>query len=288
MTTLPGGLEGECSPRFRAVAELLGRQLDAGQHHGVSVAVRHRGEPVVDLWGGRRLRGDEQVAWSRDTMAVSFSTSKGVATTALHMAMERAGVGYDTPVAELWPEFAAGGKGAVTIRQFLCHEAGVAAIRDQVGSIEDMADWDAMVAMMERHVPEWEPGTANGYHAITFGWVVGELVRRIDGRDLSRFLAEEIAGPLDLDGLFIGTPPEEHDRVAPVHGAETIPENLRSLLPPGHLVWRTLFEPGEMQDFVNSKQGLESVAPAFSGCFTARSLATVFSVLERGGAQAGV
>src|SRR5205807_9251551 len=109
------------------------------------------GGPVVGIWGGG--------GWSRETMAVSFSATKGVAATALHMAMERAGVGYDTPVAAVWPEF---GKDAVTIRHALCHEAGVPQIRGEVPDVWAMSDWDAMVAMMERLEPLWEPGTANG------------------------------------------------------------------------------------------------------------------------------
>ena len=133
------------------------------------------------------------------------------------MAMERAGVDYDAPVASVWPEF---GKPAVTIRHVLCHEAGVPQIRGEVPDVWAMADWNPMVAMMERLEPLWEPGTANGYHAVNFGWMVGELVRRIDGRDLPTFLADEIAGPLDLDGFYIGTPESEHHRAVPLIGPD--------------------------------------------------------------------
>src|SRR3954447_12435215 len=195
MSALPEGIHGECDPRFAAIPRLLAEQVAAGQHHGVAVAVRHRGEPVVDVWGG---------PWERDTMALSFSTTKGPAALCLHMAMERAGLSYDTPVAELWPEFGNRGKEAITIRHCLCHEAGVPQIRDEVPSVESLADWDAMVKMMEGLEPLWTPGEQNGYHAINYGWLVGELVRRIDGRTIDRFLAEEITGPLDLDGCYIG------------------------------------------------------------------------------------
>ena len=283
MATLPLGIEGECAPRFAPVAEMLARQLDDGRHHGASVAIRQRGHPVVDIWGGRRYRGEWEEPWAADTMAVSFSTTKGVAATALHMVLERHGVDYDTPVASIWPEFAANGKGAITIRHCLCHEAGVPQIRGEIPDVSVMADWDEMVAMMERLSPLWEPGTANGYHAINFGWLVGELLRRIDGRPLPQFLAEEIAGPLDLDGLFIGTPPEEHHRVAPVHGELFDPETVSALIPHDHLLWRALTPDGDGLAFVNSKAGLQSVGPAFSGCFTARSLATMYAALERGG-----
>ncbi len=289
MVKLPAGVQGECSPRFAVVAQLLAEQLAEGRQHGAAMAIRHRGEPVVDIWGGQRFRGpDHEEPWQADTLAVSFSTTKGVAATALHMVIERHGVDYDTPVAALWPEFGGNGKDSVTIRHCLCHEAGVPQIRGEVPDVRSMADWESMVAMMERLHPLWVPGTANGYHAVNFGWLVGELVRRIDGRALPQFLAEEIAGPLDLDGLFIGTPPAEHDRVAPVFGENLSLEAASAILPPDHLLLRVLAPDGDMVAFVNSKEGLETVGPAFTGCFTARALAKLYGTLERGGSMGGV
>jgi CubicO group peptidase (beta-lactamase class C family) len=268
---LPEALEGACDTRFAAVAELLAAQLASGAHHGAAVAVRHRGAPVVDIWGG--------AGWSERTIAVSFSTSKGPAATALHMAMERAGIDYDAPVASVWPEF---GKPPVTIRHVLCHEAGVPQIRGEVADVSAMADWDAMVAMMERLEPLWEPGTANGYHALNFGWMVGELVRRIDGRDLSTFLADEIAGPLDLDGFYIGTPTSEHHRAVPLIAPEIDEATFSAFVPPDSIAWRALSPDGDIVEFVNSPQGLSTCGPAFSGAFTARSLAAFYATLERG------
>src|SRR5687768_5195662 len=144
MTTLPEGISGECDPRFARIADTLAEQLAAGQHHAAAIAVRHRGRPVVDIWGG---------PWQQDSMALSFSTTKGVAALALHMVMERAGLSYDTPVAQVWPEFGVNGKDVITIRHCLCHEAGVPQIRGEVADVSEMADWDAMVAMMERLTP---------------------------------------------------------------------------------------------------------------------------------------
>lgn len=270
-TKLPEAIEGACDARFAAVAELLAAQLASGAHHGAAVAVRHRGAPVVDIWGG--------AGWSERTIAVSFSTSKGPAATALHMAMERAGIDYEAPVASVWPEF---GKPVVTIRHVLCHEAGVPQIRGEVPDVWAMADWDAMVAMMERLEPLWEPGTANGYHAVNFGWMVGELVRRIDGRDLSTFLADEIAGPLDLDGFYIGTPESEHHRAVPLIAPEIDEATFSAFVPPDSIAWRALSPDGDIVEFVNSPQGLSTCGPAFSGAFTARSLAAFYATLERG------
>lgn len=274
---LPEAIGGWCDTRFSAVAELLAAQLASGAHHGAAIAVRHRGDPVVDIWGG--------AGWSESTIAVSFSTTKGPASTALHMAMERAGIDYDAPVASVWPEF---GKKAVTIRHVLCHEAGVPQIRGEVPDVSVMADWDAMVAMMERLEPLWEPGSANGYHAVNFGWMVGELVRRIDGRDLSTFLADEIAGPLDLDGFYIGTPESEHHRAAPLTAPEIDEATFSAFVPPDSIAWRALSPDGDIVEFVNSPLGLSTCGPAFSGAFTARSLAAFYATLERGGERDGV
>ena len=287
---LPEGLKGFCDPRFSPVADLFADHLARGLHHGAAVAVFHRGEPVVDLWGGRRgLPGDES-PWTEDTMAICFSTTKGVSATALHMVLERHGIGYDTPVADIWPEFAANGKERITIRHVLCHEAGVPQIRGEVDDVSDQADWDAMVAMVERLTPLWEPGTQNGYHAVNFGWIVGEILRRIDGRMISAFLAEEIAGPLGLDGAYIGTPAEQHHRVAPLTGQMEfdVPPGMEAYLGEESMLRRALSPEGDGAAFLNSPAGLSTCGPAFTGVFTARSLATIYAALERGGELNGV
>lgn len=286
-TELPGDIEGSCEADFGAIPELLARQLGTGEHHGVAVAVRHRGEPVVDVWGGMRTsRTGEEMPWAEDTMAVSFSTTKGPAATALHMVLERAGVDYDVPVCSLWPEFR---KPSVTVRHVLCHEAGVPQIRDEVADVTAMADWEAMVRMMERLEPLWEPGTANGYHAVNFGWMVGELVKRIDGRDIATFVAEELAGPLGLDGFVIGTPDSEQHRVALLERAKVrvAAESFASKIKAGSLTAMALGPRGDMVKFLNSPQGMASCGPSFSGAFTARSLAALYSALERGGELGG-
>lgn len=259
---------------------MLADQLASGAHHGVAVAVRYRGEPVVDVWGG---------AFEEDSMAISFSTTKGPAAIALHMVLERAGLGYDTPVADVWPEFARNGKETVTIRHCLCHEAGIPQIREQVADVTDMADWDAMVAMTEDLTPLWQPGTANGYHALNYGWLVGELVRRIDGRTISQFLAEEVAGPLELDGFYIGTPESEHHRIVPVFHdyPQDVVDSFEAMIEQNPYAWNALSPAGDMNTFLNSPAGMSTCGPAFTGAFTARSLATLYSAMERGGSLAG-
>jgi CubicO group peptidase (beta-lactamase class C family) len=266
--SLPADIEGTCDPAFSSIPEILAEQLASGAHHGVAVAVHHRGELVVDVWGGRRGRGADEKPWTEDTMAVSFSTTKWPAATALHMAMERSGLSYDTPIAQVWPEFGTKGKEKITVRHALCHEAGVPQIRGECKDVWALADWEGMVRMMEGLEPLWEPGTANGYHAINFGWLVGETLRRIDGRHLCQFLAEEITGPLKLDGFYIGTPEEEHGRLAPV-ATDPLPEGaptLDSFLGPDSLLARALSPEGNMEEFLNSPGGDVDVRTGVQRC----------------------
>ena len=293
---LPEGLGGFCDERFAQVPQLLAQQIANGDHHGLSFAAYFRGEPVVDVWGGNRLTPNGTGPWQADTMTICWSTTKGVAATALHMAMERNGVSPDAPVASVWPEFGTRGKDAILIRHVLSHEAGVPQIRDQIDDATEIGDWEHMVRVMEGLEPLWEPGTANGYHAINFAWLVGETLRRIDGRDVPTFLAEELAGPLSLDGLFIGTPPDEHHRIAPLlrpqepglTGGEDPEAAYDSMLPKDSIPWKALGPRGDLFSFLDSPAGYSSCIPSISGVFTARSLAKMYAALERGGAVDGV
>jgi CubicO group peptidase (beta-lactamase class C family) len=290
---LPENLDGFCDERFTGVADLLSNQLATGEHHGLAFAAYYRGEPVVDVWGGKRNTPDGEAPWQQDTMAICFSTTKGVAATALHMAMERSSTSYDATVASVWPEFGVSGKEAITIRQALCHEAGIPQIREQVKDCSLLVDWDAMVAHIECLEPIWEPGTANGYHAINFAWLVGELIPRIDGRDVPTFLADELAVPLKLDGFYIGTPASEHHRIAPLIGPErgtsvTDDEAYDTQIPKDTVIWKALAPRGSLIDLFATPEGMSSCIPSISGAFTARSLARMYAALERGGELDGV
>lgn len=278
---LPDGVHGWCDVRFASVAATLAAQMSSGVHDGAAVAIRHRGAPVVDLWAG---------SFAEDSLVVSFSTTKGVVATAVHMALERAGLSYDVPVATVWPEFAQAGKEKVTIRQLLCHEAGIPQIRDVVPEISFLADWEAMVAAVEALPPLWEPGTANGYHALTWGWLAGDLLHRVDGRSLPKFLADEVAGPLGLDGCFVGTPTDQVHRLVPVLWNPIYLDmpTLDQLLPPDSLTLQAVAPRGDMVTFVNSEVGRAACVPAITGAFTARSLATIYAALLDGGALEGV
>ncbi len=289
---LPEGIDGFCDARFAEVPKLLAQQIANGDHHGVSFAAYFRGEPVIDVWAGNRLSDAGVVPWTADTMTICWSTTKGVTATALHMAMERNGVSPDATVASVWPEFGCKGKEGIKIRHVLCHEAGVPQIRDEVENASDLLNWDHMVGVMEGLEPLWEPGTANGYHAINYAWLAGETLRRIDGRDVPTFLAEELAGPLGLDGLFIGAPESVHDRIAPLLRPEedgtNDPSRFESMLPPDSIPLRAMGVGPQLFDILDSPAGWSSCIPSISGVFTARSLARMYSALERRGEVDGV
>ncbi|MFI6798710.1 serine hydrolase domain-containing protein [Streptosporangium canum] len=202
---------GDTAPGFEGVREAFAANLAGGQEVGAAVGVYLHGRKVVDLWGGI---ADPETGrrWERDTLQVVFSTTKGVTAACAHLLSQRGELDLDAPVAEYWPEFAANGKDRVPVRWLLTHQAGLPAIDHPITPAEAIA-WHPMVTALAAQRPFWEPGTEHGYHAHTYGWLVGEVVRRATGRSLGTFLAEEIAAPLGLD-LWIGLPETERHRVS--------------------------------------------------------------------------
>ncbi len=295
-------MNGSVRPGFENVARVFRRQLRRTTG-GAAVAVYHRGELVVDLWGGWRT---ESEPWQHDTLAMCFSTTKGVTSTALHLLADRGEVSYDAPVAAYWPRFAQGGKEQVTVRHVLSHSAGLHRMRTLVDHASRMLDWEYMVAALERAEPAYEPGSRHGYHALTYGWLAGELVRRVSGRPIAKFVDEGLARPLGLDGLFLGCPPEHRGRVAPL-APMAAPLGRRLGLEPGALMGgpagripALLGLPVNPRRFVNAllPRGIEDVlwgpevmdaeVPAANGFFTARSLAKLYAMLAHGGEVGGL
>jgi CubicO group peptidase (beta-lactamase class C family) len=205
-------VSGAWSPRFSPLASELGRQLRRAAGTGAALAVYHRGERVVDAWGG--TRDATASPWERDTRVMGFSCGKGVAATLLHTLVDEGRADYDAPVAEYWPEFASAGKAAITLRQLLSHQAGLYRLTDIVSDFWSALDFSAMAERMAAARPAHAPGEAIGYHAITFSWLVGELIQRIGGARLAAQLEARIARPLALDGLYFGLPEEEFARCA--------------------------------------------------------------------------
>lgn len=302
-------LHGFVHPDFANVTRSLRRILPKTGSGGGAVCVYHRGEKVVDAWGG--TRDDTGSPWEADTLSLSFSTTKGVASTLLHVFADRGLIDYDTPVATYWPEFAAAGKEGITVRQILCHEGGLYAISEIVERGDEMLDWEQMIARLAAAKPRHAPGVAHGYHALTYGWLVGEIVRRVTGgKRFAELVEQELAQPLGLDGLYCGVPADQMHRCAQLQATvfEGTVEHRRARARKSWEIarrWRNRlarvgirFDPTEMLSALvpNGMDELDfnSIAlrgasiPAANGMFTARSLARLYACLAQGGELDGV
>jgi len=204
---------GTTDPRFAGVREVFRQNFADHGELGAAVTVRVDGHTVVDLWGGytdKRTRAP----WTPDTLTMIFSSTKGATALCAHVLAGRGALDLDAPVCRYWPELAAAGKDRITVRMLLNHQAGLPAIERALPP-DAIYDPGALTAALAEQAPSWEPGTEHGYHAMTFGWLVGEVVRRVSGRTVGRFFHEEIAGPLGLD-FWIGLPEDQEARVAAV------------------------------------------------------------------------
>jgi CubicO group peptidase (beta-lactamase class C family) len=270
-------LDGDVHPAFAAVRDRFAELLREGAETGAAVAVHHRGDLVVDLWGGwaDRVR---TTPWQRDTIATTYSVTKVPAAVTLLSLVDRGRVGLDDAVASVWPEYGAGGKAGTTIRMLLAHQAGLPAF-PQPRDAYAWGDWDGLTAMLAEAPAEWEPGTAIAEHALTYGHLLGEVVRRVDGRSLGTVWREDVAGPLDLD-FQIGLRPDEEVRAAEVeHASPGWAEEL--LGPPGSLRHRALANPAGALDVavLTSPVWRRSEVPAVNGHGTARALARFYAAL---------
>jgi CubicO group peptidase (beta-lactamase class C family) len=214
--TKAGLIEGEIDPKFKGVAEAFVENFETRDEVGASVALTLEGKTLVDLWGGKTAR--DGAAWTRDTMSIVFSCTKGATAICAHLLADRGKLDLDAPVAKYWPEFAQAGKEETIVSMMLDHSVGLPHLRTK---LKDGAyyDYDYMVGLLEKEEPFWVPGTRNGYHGVTFAWTVGELVHRASGKRLGAFFRDEIAKPLGLD-FYIGLPEELEPRVAPMIYAE--------------------------------------------------------------------
>ncbi|ADP82546.1 EstA family serine hydrolase [Pseudofrankia inefficax] len=272
-------VDGLCAPGFGPVRAALAELL-ATQDVGASAAVYVDGEPVVDLWGGY---ADEArtVPWRRDTIVNVFSTSKTITALCALMLADRGELDLDAPIARYWPEFAAAGKERVLVRHALAHTAGLPTLHAG-RTAAYLYDWLAVTAQLAAQEPEWEPGTDAGYHGLTQGFLVGEVVRRVTGHTLGAFVAAEVAGPLGVD-FHIGLPAELDARVAPV-----IP-------PPSDLAEQP--DEAETEDEsggprfhaldANTPAWRRAEIPAANGHGNARAVAAALSALACGGVSQG-
>ena len=206
-------VEGTCKPGFERVAEAFEKNFGDKGEVGASVCLTAGGETVVDLWGGM-ADPKANTPWTKDTVGIVFSCTKGATAICAHVLASRGKLDIDAPVAELWPEFARHGKEGATTRMMLDHSVGVPALRAKVKD-SGPYEWDYMTGLLADEAPFWQPGTRNGYHGFTFGWTVGEMVRRAAGMSLGTFFQQEIARPLGID-FWIGMPEAIEPRVAPI------------------------------------------------------------------------
>ncbi|UOZ03673.1 serine hydrolase domain-containing protein [Amycolatopsis sp. WQ 127309] len=263
-------IEGTCDERFEAVRDALAASLDKDDV-GASVAVYVDGAPVVDLWGGYADEARTR-PWERDTITAVWSTTKTMTALCALILADRGELDLDAPVAAYWPEFAAAGKGDVRVRHVLGHTAGLPSW-DEPLTVERLYDWPAMTALLAAQAPASAPGTVGAYHAVTQGYLAGEVIRRVTGHRLGRFFAEEVAAPLGAD-FHIGLAPEHDHRVAPV-----IPATTRA----PEFADRGPGNPDVPAEVANTEAWQRADIPSASGFGNARSVAAVQSVLTSGG-----
>ncbi len=278
---------GTCDDRFSAVRDAFAANFEPGrdpEEVGASVAVTVDGELVVDVWGGT-ITNDEGVEapWQRDTIINVWSTTKTVSALSMLMLADRGELDFYSPVAKVWPEFAANGKAAIEIRHVMSHMTGLAGWRDPI-TVEDLYDWDKATSLLAAQEPWWEPGTASGYHAVTQGYLEGEIVRRITGQTIGEFAAKEITGPLGAD-FHIGTPPECDARVGHVIPPATL---LSDVVDRDSLAAQMFRHPTMGAGAANTIPWRRAEIPAAGGHGNARSVAMIHAPMACGGEANGV
>lgn len=285
-------VHGECDPRFEQVRAAFIENFRTHGEVGAAVAIALDGRLVVDLWAGH---ADQAMTrpWNSDTIVNVYSTTKGLCAICAHRLADQGKLDFDAPVAKYWPEFAQAGKAEIPVRYLLNHQAGLAAIKAPLAN-EDLFNWDKVTNELARQEPWWTPGTRHGYHAITFGWLVGEVVRRISGKSLGTYFRDEIAGPLGADA-FIGFGPSLDARVAEIIPAPPPAPGERDLLAelvkdPASVSAMAIMNPPNtlLPETVNSRAWRAAEIPGANGHANARALARIYGTLARGGELEGV
>jgi CubicO group peptidase (beta-lactamase class C family) len=282
--TTTASFAGKTDARFRSVEEAFRDNFDRCGEVGASLCVYMDGTPVVDIWGGFADAARTR-PWERDTIVNVWSTTKGITAACAHMLVQEGRLDIDAPVAKYWPEFAQAGKESLPVRMLLNHQAGLAAISEPLppGSAYK---WDVMTDALVRQAPWWEPGTQTGYHALTYGWLVGEVIRRITGKSVGQYFREEFAQPLGLD-FQIGLPASEDVRVAEIIPAEPDPNNYMFQQAMNNLESiqaKLAFNPPDLlgPGIVNTREWRAAEIPAGNGHGNGRSVAAFYGALATG------
>lgn len=275
-------IHGEFDGRFQRVVDVLKENLESGADVGASFAATVDGEFVVDVWGGFRDAAGT-LPWERDTIVNVYSTTKTMSFICALVLADRGELDFGAPVAKYWPEFIANGKAGVEVRHLMSHSAGLPGLDEPVAS-DTLYDWERMVTLLAAQAPWWEPGTSSGYHAITQGYLIGEVVRRITGRTIGTFFREEIAEPMDAD-FHIGLAPSEFHRVG-----ELIPPTVPSLADNAigdSIAARTFRNPSVDARDAATSEWRQAEIPAAGGHGNARSVVRAQTALANGGAAFG-
>ena len=274
-------IDGQYDARFQAVRDAFAENFQSRGEVGAAVAVTIDGAPVIDLWGGFADRARRQ-PWARETLACMMSVAKAVTATCAAMLVDRGLIDWDAPVARYWPEFAAAGKADIPVRYILDHRAGLPAMTTPMPP-GAAYDWELMTSTLAAQAPLWPPGSKRAYHSVTMGYLVGELIRRVNGKSVGAFLAEEVCGPLGID-YWIGLPTALHDRCAEFFGetAGTLFDQSAPESPLGRAMAQM-----PPADF-NTDRFRSAEMPSINGIGTARGVARLFGALARGGSLDGV
>ncbi|MEU0304209.1 serine hydrolase domain-containing protein [Streptomyces sp. NPDC006175] len=278
-------IEGHCDNRFTAVRDAFAANFSERDELGAAVTVLLDGHRVVDLWGGWADR-ERTRRWERDTVVNVWSTTKGPTALCAHVLADRGLLDLDAPVARYWPEFAAAGKESVRVRHLLSHRSGVAGLRDP-HTLAELYDWELTTARLAATEPWWEPGTRSGYHAISYGFLVGEVVRRITGLLPGEFLRKEITGPLSID-FGVGLPEKDAGRVAELVQPKTVAREQAALFATMEpLAIASLLNPGTGIAAANTPEWRAAEIPAANGHGTARAVASLYGILAGRGSLDG-
>lgn len=285
-------VHGWTAPGFEGVRDAMVANFDGGTEVGAAFSAYHRGQKVVDLWGGV---ADPTTGspWEEDTLILVFSTTKGATAMCANKLAQEGLLDVEAPVATYWPEFAKNGKDDITVAHLLSHQAGLAWVDGRM-TLEEMLSWEPVIEALEDQKPHWEPGTEHGYHATTYGWLVGEVVRRVAGKSVGTYLRDEITGPLGAD-FWIGLPEEQEPRVAPLlsmfppglavtdltaDSDNPVAQMMAAFMGPDTELGKALFAPGfAMAEFeaYNSRDVRAAEIPAANGVGDARSIARLYA-----------
>ncbi len=296
-------VNGYCDDRFIEARKIFEKSLEDGFELGGAICLEVKGEKVLDLWGGHKDQ-DRTEAWEENTIVNVYSTTKGIAAICLLQLIEKGLIDIEKPVSNYWPEFSQNGKEDIPVKYLFCHKSGLCGVKEPLEA-GAFSDWDLICNQLAKQEPLWEPGSAHGYHAITYGHLVGELLKRVDGRTIGTYFKEEIAEPLDLD-FWIGLPDSEFDRVSDIYPSK--PSSFQFLFPllaklPKFLLpgpTKFLVDFGDTSKPVgaafnnppivsnngmeaNTKKWRNAEIPAANGHGTARSIAKLYGVLANGG-----